>query len=416
MKPIIFYGFLLLLFIHYETLAYSQFQMEYRTSKIRVESEYDVWIKIECFTTINYTEFEELLYNNNNNYSIRTKTHTLQVINCPLPDDGNSVHNMSRKLGITSYDHLLLKSNDKNLNISTQHLSNLRHLKRLSLEMKCLEKLPEDLFKDISLKSLQTLDLYTNATLLPRNIFSNLDNLNAIYLGSYIESLGNEVFLKQAGLKILYLAGNKLKHLQDDIFRNNVQLIILELQNNCLETLPQNIFSHLPLLKTLNINGNKFQYLPAKLIENNYKIQEFNLIENYSTRLKLPEFFLSHMQKLEKVEIKCILETLEENIFFKSSSIKIIILNHNNIEFLPRNLLRDQQKLKILDLSYNRLKAIPAGFFDNSRELRSLKLSHNLLTTIIRFVFNKVIFYTKIYKLNNQSESKINFSHLLALD
>ncbi|TMW50244.1 hypothetical protein DOY81_004658 [Sarcophaga bullata] len=331
---------------------------------------------------MNYKEFTNLIYNSSSHQGIRNETFTLKIFNCPLPDDGNSLTDMFNKLGIIYYHELMLKSNDKYLRLTKHHFRNIRDLTRLTLDLKIWNNLPENLFEDVSLKSLQTLDLYTNASFIPGNIFNNLENLISLKLGFNVESLGYEVFRKQTKLKTLNLAHNKLKHLHPNVFKTNVQLFNLYLQNNSLQSLPQDIFKSLTMLRTLNINENKFQYLPTKLLENNDKIREFTLTKNYFTILKLSDFFLFDVEKLEKVAIQCVFENLEENVFFNSSSINTIVLNHNHLEFLPKNLLQHQQKLLKLDLSYNHLKALPDGFFDNSKEIRSIKLSHNYLTTI----------------------------------
>ena len=405
MKSIIIHCSLLLLFINYAIfLAYAgHLSNEITIPKYEVEIEYDVYIKIECFTMMNYREFTNLLYNSNSQQGIRNKTLTLKIFNCPLPDDGNTLTDMLDKLGIISYQQLLLKSNDKYLHLTKQHFSNIRGLKKLTLDMKNWDYVPENLFEAVSLKSLESLDLYTNASFIAGNIFNNLESLISLKLGFNIDSLGYEVFRKQTRLETLYLDHNKLKYLQPNIFKTNVKLNNLYLKNNSLHSLPQDIFGSLPMLKTLNINENKFQYLPAKLFENNDKIQYLTLTKNYFTKLKLPDFFLFDMEKLEKVEMQCVLEKLEENIFFNSFSIKTIVLNHNHLESLPKNLLQHQQKLINLDLSYNKLKALPDGFFDNSKEIKSIKLSHNCLTTIERLVYNHVtyiiIYSTIIFRL-----------------
>ncbi|KAM7364492.1 protein toll-like isoform 2-T3 [Cochliomyia hominivorax] len=350
-------------------------------AEVKIIVHYNVYIKIECFNIMEYNEFRrqifELKYNN------RNETDTLKIYNCPMPDDGSSLGVMLRELGIISYSHLWIKNNESApKQLSKQQLSNFQGVRILTIQFKHLSQLPSNLFADQTLKNLTHLNLNTNITKLPKNLFENLENLICLDINHNLQILNNGQFQKQRNLKKLNLSNNKLISIDSNIFPNKALIEAIKLENNLLQTLPEEIFVNLPNLSKIDINQNEFRELPAKLFRYNNQLQEFILRENRFEILKFPEEFLAYMFVLKTVKIKCGLEFLPDNLFYYSTYIKEIILNHNKLKSLPRDLFEYQEELMYLDLSYNYLETISSGLFRNTKKLTTLLLTKNRLRAV----------------------------------
>lgn len=382
--------YIILLITSYLTLAKSVNTREVKP-ELKFIKHYDIYIKLECFNMENYHEFQKDIEQSIDNS--KNEVRTLKIINCPLPNDNISIGDMLHNLGIIFYEHLLIKNDNLNpKQLTKRQLSYLNTVKTLTIQIKYLTKLPEDLFNDITLRNLTTLELYTNVTELPKNIFDNLENLINLNIGFNLRSIVNGQFNKLKSLQSLNLSNNKLKNIEATIFPNNTSVKFVQLESNFLSTLPSRIFAKLFKLEILKINFNEFQNLPPKLFQHTVSLQQFILTKNKFNILQFPKDFLANLPNLQIVEIKCGLESLPDEMFYNSTNITKIILKHNMLSTLEHNLLLSQLNLIYLDLSYNHLEMIPSKLFTNTEKLRTLKVANNRLKAVERLVFLMLLF------------------------
>lgn len=381
---------IILLITSYLTLAKSVNTREVKP-ELKFIKHYDIYIKLECFNMEYYHEFQKDIEQSIDNS--KNEVRTLKIINCPLPNDNISIGDMLHNLGIIFYEHLLIKNDNLNpKQLTKRQLSYLNTVKTLTIQIKYLTKLPEDLFNDITLRNLTTLELYTNVTELPKNIFDNLENLINLNIGFNLCSIVNGQFNKLKRLESLNLSNNKLKNIEATIFPNNASVRFLQLESNFLSTLPSRIFAKLFKLEILKINFNEFQNLPPKLFQHTVSLQQFILTKNKFNILQFPKDFLANLPNLQIVEIKCGLESLPDEMFYNSTNITKILLKHNMLSTLEHNLLLSQVNLIYLDLSYNHLEMIPSELFTNTEKLRTLKVANNRLKAVERLVFLILLF------------------------
>ncbi|XP_076682082.1 uncharacterized protein LOC143376097 isoform X2 [Andrena cerasifolii] len=87
--------------------------------------------------------------------------------------------------------------------------------------------------------------------------FADLSNAN-------LEQFPSEILERFSGLKMLYLADNRLTELPNEVFSSLRGLEWLDVRSNQLSSLPSSIESH-PCLQTLLLQGNKIERLPLEL-------------------------------------------------------------------------------------------------------------------------------------------------------
>ncbi|XP_065354436.1 protein toll-like [Calliphora vicina] len=347
---------------------------------------------------MDYNEFRKLISSHTCN-NIRNNTQALRIHNCPLPDDGSSLNTMLQKLGIVTYHHLFITDSSLATKLLTrQQFTLFMELQKLTLQMHKISRLPNDLFADTTLTNLTYLNLYTNASEMPNNLFKNLKNLVNLHICHSLESVDAGQFHNQTNLPHLALLKNKLKSTASNIFPNDASI------------LPSETFA-----TSININSNKFQNFPTTFFENNIHLNEFVLTKNRVDLLGLPEKLLANILQIKKVTIKCGLESLSDDVFYNSTNIRQINLDHNKLVILPDKLLDSQVNLTHLDLSHNRIKVIPPALFGKTVELKILKLAHNQLQTLERNLFKKLNKLESLDLSHNQLNTQ-NFNFKIELE
>lgn len=334
---------------------------------------------------LEYSKFQQILPN----LTIGASA-VVEIIDCPLPES-KPISTIMQQLGILSFENLIFKNKyELGENLTKQHFSNLTTLRNLTLVLNSVTTIPHDLFNDLSLKSLESLDFYSNASELPYNLLMYLPNVDFIALGRNLHSLPYDIFRHQSNLIELTLSDNKLTNLPKDLFGFSSTLKSLNLENNLIEVLAPDVFATLTSLLRLNLSGNKFVTLPQGLLENNKKLTGFTLSHNQVPLKIMPSNLLADLPHLYEVFLECGLEQLPANIFHNSKNIILLTMSGNKFTELPKELFKNQRHMKYLNISNNQLQHLPESLLQNSTDLEIFDVSYNNLTNFKRFVCLKL--------------------------
>lgn len=245
----------------------------------------------------------------------------------------------------------------------------------LSLQNNQLEKIyPDDLSR---LHQLETLNLQNNRLTsrgLPEEAFEHLNNLNYLYLANnkltlaprilpntlvsvdfaanYLTKIYGLTFGQKPNLRSVYLHNNKLADagLPDNMFNGSGNVEILILSSNFLRHVPK----HLPpALYKLHLKNNKLEKIPPGAFSELSSLRELYLQNNYLTD-----------------------EGLDNETFWKLSSLEYLDLSSNNLSRVPAGLPRS---LVLLHLEKNAIRSVDADVLTPIRNLEYLLLHSNQL-------------------------------------
>ncbi|XP_042325555.1 LOW QUALITY PROTEIN: leucine-rich repeat serine/threonine-protein kinase 2 [Sceloporus undulatus] len=294
----------------------------------------------------------------------------------------------------------------KSLDLSSNELENidgisqsscltthLEHLEKLELHQNALSSIPEQLCE--TLKCLSYLDLHSNhfttfpPYLLKMPCIAHLD----VSRNDIGPSLTLDSKIICATLKLLNLSYNQLSCIPEFLAEVAEKLEHLVLEGNKLSGVCSPI--RLKELKILNISKNTISFLVENFLKECLKLETLNagmnLLDTISdlpsniTTLKLsqnkfsniPEaiLLLPHLRSVDLSSNNIV--SLPGPVHWKSSNLRELLLNHNEISILDFNEKPlSWSRLEKLHLSNNKLKEIPPqiGFLDN---LTSFDVSHN---------------------------------------
>ncbi|XP_067324906.1 leucine-rich repeat serine/threonine-protein kinase 2 isoform X1 [Anolis sagrei] len=271
--------------------------------------------------------------------------------------------------------------------------THLEHLEKLELHQNALSGIPEQLCE--TLKCLSYLDLHSNQfTTFPPYL---LKMPCIAHLDVSRNDIGPSLILNSkivcTTLKLLNLSYNQLSCIPECLANVAEKLEHLVLEGNKLS----GIFSPICLkeLKVLNISKNAVSFLVENFLKECLKLETLNAgmnlldaipdLSSNITTLKLsqnnfsdiPEaiLLLPHLRSVDLSNNKII--SLPGPLHWKSSNLRELLLNHNQISILDLNEKPlSWSRLEKLHLSNNKLKEIPPqiGFLGN---LTSFDVSHN---------------------------------------
>lgn len=332
------------------------------------------FIEIECNTN------EEYAYTQLPTMNIG-EILSIYITRCPLPSNSSIISTLN-KLNITKFRSVFFKNQVSKTNVTLQrkHFNNLDGVEKLYLIDNGFSKLPVDLFDDIT--NITSIDLQQNDVILPKGIFSKLENLRHLELGhNNLESIEVGLFEKQNKLDILNLWGNNLKNISANWFTGLKSLTKLDLSRNKIESLNSDTFEFLQNLTTLSINLNPIKNLSSFLFSNNKNLEKLQIKYNTANITLMPDHLFANLVNLNEIFIHAGVLEVGENIFEGCINLENVTITNNYFKNLPHTTFMGTKHLQRLDLKNNQLETID-GLFKTSEEITFLSLSHNNIKKI----------------------------------
>lgn len=249
-------------------------------------------------------------------------------------------------------------------------------------------------------------DYYNNSSL-------SLSNLRLAY--NFLDSLHSRSFIYMPELRNLDLSYNRINNLTKHIFANLPNLRYLSLANNIIDSMETETFANLPNLEILELQGNNFTYLSLNSFHNvsnmdiiftlnvsrnhiKYIDGDSNISINifdgsYNDLFEVPNiFFVAVETSIRQIILSHNdIVHISNEAFGNAINLEILDLRKNNISIIKRKSFTDLISLQILDLSFNKISQLSVEQFYNLNKLRYLKLDHNNLRLLSRDVFKNTI-------------------------
>ncbi|KAM6456419.1 podocan isoform 1-T2 [Liasis olivaceus] len=245
----------------------------------------------------------------------------------------------------------------------------------LSLQNNQIEKItPEQLAR---LHRLETLNLQNNRLTskgLPENTFDQLENLNYLYLANNQLTVAPR-FLPRTLISVDF-AANNLTKIYDLTFGQKPNLRSVYLHNNKLDDagLPESMFNGSDNVEVLIMSSNFLKYVPKNLPRAMYKLHlKNNKLE------KIPTGAFSELSELREIYLqnnKLTNEGMDNETFWKLSSLEYLDLSSNNLSQIPPGLPRN---IVLLHLEKNSIRSIGNDVLTQIKNLEYLLLHNNKL-------------------------------------
>ncbi|XP_044286411.1 podocan isoform X2 [Varanus komodoensis] len=272
----------------------------------------------------------------------------------------------------------------------------------LSLQNNQIEEIfPEELAR---LYRLETLNLQNNRLTskgLPEEVFDQLENLNYLYLANNQLTVAPK-FLPRALISADF-AANNLTKIYDLTFGQKPNLRSVYLHNNKLEDagLPENMFNGSDNVEVLIMSSNFLKNVPKNLPPALYKLHlKNNKLE------KIPKGAFSELSGLRELYLqnnKLTNEGMDNETFWKLSSLEYLDLSSNNLSQIPSGLPRN---IVLLHLEKNAIKSIGKDVLTQIKNLEYLLLHNNKLKArgIHPLAFQGLKKLHTVHLYNNQLE------------
>lgn len=273
------------------------------------------------------------------------------------------VGNLLKILYWTPGDLLSLRKLELSRNfIESINSHNLESIEYLDLSFNFLNE--QDRFE--SLTSLKYLKINSNrCRRMP--YFVNLTSLEELELNSqYISSIDPGAMRNLTKLKSLTLRNNMMRNITNFVFNYSSSMISLDLSINLIELIESNAFAGLNNLLNLNLSWNVLENITASVFRPLSRLQSLNLNRNSLSVLS------SH------------------NFANLSTSLLVLNISYNKINYLKRDWLSGLSTLIGLNLSFNSISSIESGSFDSLTSLASLDISNNCVYKIEPNLFGKL--------------------------
>uniref|UniRef100_A0A4W3HYD1 Uncharacterized protein n=1 Tax=Callorhinchus milii TaxID=7868 RepID=A0A4W3HYD1_CALMI len=203
-----------------------------------------------------------------------------------------------------------------------------------------------------------------------RNLFLMNNKIEMIQMGLLSEYLS---------LEFIVLNNNKLTDAGIEGALEGIEkLTRLYMDQNHLHSIPTDLP---PTLEELMLNSNNISQMSAYVLAKCTSLKSISLNNNNITDESIPEAFL-HMVRLEHLDLgKNALTSIPKQL---PHSLKILLLQENNLTSIRKNVLWNMSKLEEIHLEHNKISVVAAGAFRRLMGLRHLDISYNQLTRVPR--------------------------------
>jgi len=244
-----------------------------------------------------------------------------------------------------------------NNRITSLTVGRLNRLINISLNKNILLTMPDQTFKNTSLKSIRF--SYGTFTTIPQNFLTNLDGLINVTLSSLnIEKVPENMIWNSPNITLLSLASNRLNELPVMFFRDAGKIKFLDLSKNQIENINHELLRPLINLETLDLSNNLITQINNYGLRDLRNLKYLNLEKNKITNIERESINVPRLNTL--------------NLAYNKISNLI-----SKISFSFHHL----QELETIDLSNNFINCIDPGWF-NLMKLTYLDLSSNNFTVL----------------------------------
>ncbi|KAM9610174.1 LOW QUALITY PROTEIN: relaxin receptor 2 [Trichechus inunguis] len=188
-----------------------------------------------------------------------------------------------------------------------------------------------------------------------------------------IYSLPDKVFIKYTELKNIFLQHNCIRHISRKAFFGLCKLQIL-LSHNYITTLRPGEFKDLRHLAWLILDENPIARISQWSFAGLNSLFFLSMVNNYLEAL--PKQMCARMPQLNWMDLK---KYLTNSTFLPYSSLTVLFLPRNQIDFVPEKTFSSLQNLGELNLSNNLIVELPPHIFHDLKLLQKLNLSSNPL-------------------------------------
>lgn len=229
----------------------------------------------------------------------------------------------------------------------------------------------------ISLNNLKVLDLSHNVLTdwldIHSSAFENIEHLEVLDLSHNPLGAFPEFYrpLKSESLKILKATNCSISDIHSSIFTSLPQLEKLILSNNNLQNLKSQLKSK--TLTTLDLSQCKLKHIDATALEQLTNLKQFVVAQNYELKaLKCSS------QSLEILDAsKCSLESVPKG---RLPQLLSLIMNNNNVRYLPQYSFMNMTHLQFLGLKHNAITKIDKDAFNGLTTIYHIDLSYNTIS------------------------------------
>lgn len=254
-------------------------------------------------------------------------------------------------------------------NIEVEAFAELFELEELYLSNNEIFKLPATSF--INNQDLITLNLDNN----PLKYFAlnTSDSLETLSLKNCkLDSFDEESTRKLTSLNELILSYNNIKNITTKSLSYMSELSVVDLSYNKLTKLDDNIFSANSKLIKITLDGNNFQTLPDFYLNNDESFSLYTFSCKYCNLKELSASVFENMEGMINLELSHNKFKNVDNLFEKISSLKLLDISHNIIEYLSPQTFVNNRNLETLNIAGNPLVSLNPEVFANNHILREI--------------------------------------------
>ncbi|KAG1682982.1 Connectin [Nymphon striatum] len=242
-----------------------------------------------------------------------------------------------------------------------------------------------------------------NADFFPSPIFSNLRNLEYVYIkGAKFHRLPQFAMKNLSSLSLLYLDKNSIKNLDNLAISNLNRLTELNIHRNRIEEVKKGMFQDLPSLVHLNLGYNGIFSVEDEAFSDLRTLTELRLSWNVLTSIGSLTFLgLDSLEDLHLDHNR--IDNIESTGLSSLVNLRQIWFNANRLTTLHPGTFNGLQNLVKIILRNNEIDTMSAGTFKNCcQNIERLDLRENNLKTLTKSWYEPLDF--------NVSEISFSFS------
>jgi hypothetical protein len=219
---------------------------------------------------------------------------------------------------------------------------------------------------------------HTNSSLIPKNTFAELRNLEKLDLGfNKIEAIDAQTFTGLGSLKLLWISGNKIKSIPGNTFSELKKLGTLRLDHNQIEAIDSGLFRGLGSLKVLYIHGNGIKSISGNTFVELGNLELLSLWQNQIEGIDETTFQgLGSLRELSIHDNR--IKLIGANAFGVLKNLELLTVHNNQLESVDELTFNGLVSVKSLVILHNKLKSIPINTFSELEKLEELWLDHGL--------------------------------------